>query len=597
MARVYPAPSHDDLYRMLPSPMASSPTARGYYDSGDVALSPYDHPYHHRPHPSALAHHHAHARASSHPQSPFPAPPLSSVRYDPYTRRPSYALIPAGYPPPPPPAGQPWAEDQWAVSPTGHAVRARPRLDEVAARGRASGKAHETTKPTDKYQPSRGAQRDAKHSQRVHLAQQQAQAAAVRRTPPSRAQAAAPAGPGMIVGPAPLGLMRRGSQVAGTPEDMRMREYQMIQEQQAQIARARYEHEAKRQAAEAKRAEMERKMKMVQMQVFVHARRTPCIWGDCDAKLTSWTLIEKHIYEAHLHPDKKLGSDGSGVRCHWGDCDMVFPTSEECYDHTLVVHMGPFSARCPFDCLYEGPDFTALMAHIERRHPKNTPDDFVPGLRPYAPYIPPLERLPQLPAAPQPSNVDSVCRYAYLDGPVRPSRVTSAERELVGRMSHSVAEDPVVEPPKEESTTPLLTRKRRPSPKTRTSTPPRKRKQSPKAEAKKKNEVVVDLAGGIVEGLRKAKEEHEERMRLGMLTPDPSEEEDADWWKKELTEAELTKVDEQTMPLMMKVATARRAQQEEEMALRAKKGKKAPGSKTDSSSSGATSRAGSQRSS
>ncbi|OCF55378.1 hypothetical protein L486_06861 [Kwoniella mangroviensis CBS 10435] len=54
------------------------------------------------------------------------------------------------------------------------------------------------------------------------------------------------------------------------------------------------------------------------------------------------------------------------------------------------------------DCLFEGPSFPSLMAHISRRHPKATPDDFIPGLIHYRPSLPPLSLLPQLPSLTQP---------------------------------------------------------------------------------------------------------------------------------------------------------------------------------------------------
>jgi hypothetical protein len=50
------------------------------------------------------------------------------------------------------------------------------------------------------------------------------------------------------------------------------------------------------------------------------------------------------------------------------------------------------------DCLFEGPTFPSLMAHISRRHPQATPDDFVPGLIHHRPLsIPDLAELPGLP--------------------------------------------------------------------------------------------------------------------------------------------------------------------------------------------------------
>jgi len=49
------------------------------------------------------------------------------------------------------------------------------------------------------------------------------------------------------------------------------------------------------------------------------------------------------------------------------------------------------------DCLFEGPTFPSLMAHIQRRHKHSTPEDFVPGLVHHRPsYLPPLPPLPRL---------------------------------------------------------------------------------------------------------------------------------------------------------------------------------------------------------
>jgi len=49
------------------------------------------------------------------------------------------------------------------------------------------------------------------------------------------------------------------------------------------------------------------------------------------------------------------------------------------------------------DCLFSGPSFPLLMAHITRRHPLATPDDFLPGLIHHAPRLPPSSNLPALP--------------------------------------------------------------------------------------------------------------------------------------------------------------------------------------------------------
>lgn len=92
-----------------------------------------------------------------------------------------------------------------------------------------------------------------------------------------------------------------------------------------------------------------------------------------------------------------------------------YSTNNACYQHCLVDHMAAYSARCPFsellpprrplhqltylDCLYEGPKFPELMAHIGRRHPTATPEDFMPGLIHHKPlYLPSsIDDLPKLP--------------------------------------------------------------------------------------------------------------------------------------------------------------------------------------------------------
>lgn len=65
--------------------------------------------------------------------------------------------------------------------------------------------------------------------------------------------------------------------------------------------------------------------------------------------------------------------------------------------------MRPLAIRlCLFltnaDCLFDSPHFPELMAHIARRHPIATPDDFLPGLIHHRPlHIPTLAELPPLP--------------------------------------------------------------------------------------------------------------------------------------------------------------------------------------------------------
>jgi hypothetical protein len=86
------------------------------------------------------------------------------------------------------------------------------------------------------------------------------------------------------------------------------------------------------------------------------------------------------------------------------------------------------------DCLYEGPGFQDLMAHISRRHPQATPDDFVPGLIHFRPPLPHHHDLPSLPGEiliVKPSQRD-----------LRPLVQQSEEEEEGG--SYPVGEDLVV---------------------------------------------------------------------------------------------------------------------------------------------------------
>lgn len=118
-------------------------------------------------------------------------------------------------------------------------------------------------------------------------------------------------------------------------------------------------------------------------------------------------MLEKHILQAHI---KYLSPELQTTRCSWGSCLKTFHDRERVHRHCQVEHMGEFCARCPFskssfiiqtiiadertDCLFEGTTFPSLMAHVSRRHPTATPDDFVPGL---IHFKPPLRTLPTLP--------------------------------------------------------------------------------------------------------------------------------------------------------------------------------------------------------
>ena len=119
------------------------------------------------------------------------------------------------------------------------------------------------------------------------------------------------------------------------------------QEQQAAIAGARRAH-AETLEREAAKEEAERKVRRIQLQVFVHARSTSCLWEGCEAVLNSWALLEKHLDHCHLHARVKPRGDSDKVECRWEGCKDVFDNAEDCYQHCLIGHMGGFSARCPF---------------------------------------------------------------------------------------------------------------------------------------------------------------------------------------------------------------------------------------------------------
>ena len=168
------------------------------------------------------------------------------------------------------------------------------------------------------------------------------------------------------------------------------------------------------------------------------SRPTHCLWEGCEAVLNSWALLEKHIDHCHLRRLQSSASDATDVKpiiCCWDRCAASHGSIQACHEHCLTDHMGAYSARCPFsecasypawsisskgDCLYEGPNFAALLAHIDRRHPLATPDDFVPGLIHHRPsYLPEsISDLPQLPHLLILSSTDDVHTSAFLSGDV-----------------------------------------------------------------------------------------------------------------------------------------------------------------------------------
>jgi len=190
----------------------------------------------------------------------------------------------------------------------------------------------------------------------------------------------------------------------------------------------------------------------------VDSRTTRCLWTGCEGVLNSWALLEKHIYHCHLHPDKlstplSALAARSRVQCQWDACSEMFDSPNDCYQHVLVGHMGAYSARCPFsehptyspqdmsdsltaDCLFEGAKFPDLMAHIGRRHPTATPDDFVPGLIHHRPsYIPPESALPRLPRLVKLAAYNDTASSPFLCGDVRASmgEISSRVRRIVMR--------------------------------------------------------------------------------------------------------------------------------------------------------------------
>ncbi|OCF31095.1 hypothetical protein I316_07226 [Kwoniella heveanensis BCC8398] len=297
--------------------------------------------------------------------------------------------------------------------------------------------AHEATRNTGRYQPSRGAQRDAKYSRKLAAAAAGAQtpvpAASARSKNSSSSEHAHTRGSSgttmqkdhqyerrAIVHPKkqeyPTSARSQLHVVSRDPPSNERLMERIRKEQIAAVQAARKEHQETLALRAKKEEEERRKVRRIQLQVFVHARPTHCEWDDCQAVLNSWALLEKHLHHAHLHPRHQPSFSASNpdlkpdpapglVRCRWQGCSEAFENREACYRHALTGHMGSFAARCPFNCLFQGPSFPSLMAHISRRHPDATPDDFVPGLIHFPPSIPPLSSLFQLP---QPSAYEVV---------------------------------------------------------------------------------------------------------------------------------------------------------------------------------------------
>ncbi|WVF70548.1 hypothetical protein IAT40_005339 [Kwoniella sp. CBS 6097] len=276
-------------------------------------------------------------------------------------------------------------------------------------------KAYESARPKGRYQPSRGAQRDAKYSRKLTAAAQATAETSRGQTKGlSKRNSSSTSCAEVKYEQTKVTLVHPTSKPNNQPVHTRptytrcplsdeVLMEQIRKEQIAAVQAARKEHQEML-ALRAKKEEEDKKVRRIQLQVFVHARPTHCEWDDCQAVLNSWALLEKHLHHAHLHPRHQIpspssstGTDTGQTCCHWQGCSEAFATREECYKHALTGHMGNFAARCPFNCLFQGPSFSSLMAHISRRHPNATPDDFVPGLIHFPPPIPPLSSLPQLP--------------------------------------------------------------------------------------------------------------------------------------------------------------------------------------------------------
>ncbi|WRT64220.1 uncharacterized protein IL334_001149 [Kwoniella shivajii] len=300
------------------------------------------------------------------------------LRFDPYER--TRLDRPIRPPPPPQTSKAPAPQSQSQVM----ALR-QPHMVQTSGR----------------YQPSRGAQRDAKYTKK-EAQKGESSSQARSRANSSRGR------PNQCIQTHQGILLNEPSHQCQNPNSHRVHLIDQQREQMNLMETIRREQVIAIQAARQAHAEAtessdgeEQKIKAIQLQVFVHARSTHCGWSGCPAVLNSWAILEKHIHHAHLHPNH---TPPGQVKCHWLDCTAIFGTAAECEKHVQTGHMGGFSARCPFNCLFEGPTFPSLMAHIQRRHPKATPDDFVPGLIHQKPVLPPKTALPPLPSLDQPDN-------------------------------------------------------------------------------------------------------------------------------------------------------------------------------------------------
>ncbi|KGB79032.1 hypothetical protein CNBG_4870 [Cryptococcus deuterogattii R265] len=259
------------------------------------------------------------------------------------------------------------------------------------------------SKPSSgRYQPSRGAQRDAKHSQRMHLQVQRSYAdkkakekenknkeakarpVAVDSSEPKTEDGQPKTFPTYTThAPPPPHPFPLSPPIQGLDLEVIRREQRCAAVEEARrklMERVKMEEEKQRAAL--------KKITNIQLQVFVHARETRCQWGECEAILNSWAVLEKHISQSHFHSDrtypKKVVNGVRRLQCLWkdnGECQETFKTRNELHQHVLVLHMKSVSARCPFDgCEYTGHDFNQLMWHIDSTHSTAIPDDLIPGL-------------------------------------------------------------------------------------------------------------------------------------------------------------------------------------------------------------------------